>query len=34
MSSDFSPMQVGNVGFMIDHIGQECAPLQYLRELT
>lgn len=28
------PMTVGNVGFMIDRLGQDCAPLQYIRELT
>ena len=27
-------MKVGNVGFMIDRIGQDCGQLQYLRELT
>lgn len=27
-------MTVGNIGFMIDRLGQDCAPLQYLRELT
>jgi hypothetical protein len=30
----YSPMKVGNVGFMIDRIGQDCGPLHYLRELT
>lgn len=33
-TSDFSPMQVDNVGFMVEDIDQECGPLQYLRELT
>jgi hypothetical protein len=28
------PMQVRNMSFMLDRLGQDCAPLQYLRELT
>jgi hypothetical protein len=28
------PMQVGNTSFMLDRLGEDCAPLQYLRELT
>lgn len=28
------PMQVKNMSFMLDRLGQDCAPLQYLRELT
>ncbi len=28
------PMTVANVGFLLDRLGQDCAPLQYLRELT
>ena len=28
------PMTVANTGFMLDRLGQDCAPLQYLRELT
>jgi Histidine kinase-, DNA gyrase B-, and HSP90-like ATPase len=28
------PMTVKNMGFMLDRLGQDCAPLQYLRELT
>lgn len=28
------PMSVHNVGFLLDRLGQDCAPLQYLRELT
>jgi DNA topoisomerase VI subunit B len=28
------PMSVANTGFMLDRLGQDCSPLQYLRELT
>jgi hypothetical protein len=28
------PMQVGNTSFMLDRLGEDCAPLQFLRELT
>lgn len=28
------PMTVHNVGFLLDRLGQDCAPLQFLRELT
>jgi hypothetical protein len=28
------PMTVHNVGFLLDRLGQDCSPLQYLRELT
>jgi hypothetical protein len=28
------PMTVENVGFLLDRLGQDCSPLQYLRELT
>ena len=28
------PMSVDNVGFLLDRLGEDCAPLQYLRELT
>jgi hypothetical protein len=28
------PMQVRNMSFMLDRMGQDCAPLQYLRELN
>jgi hypothetical protein len=28
------PMQVQNIGFLLDRLGQDCAPLQFLRELT
>jgi hypothetical protein len=28
------PMTVDNVGFLLDRLGQDCAPLQFLRELT
>jgi Histidine kinase-, DNA gyrase B-, and HSP90-like ATPase len=28
------PMTVAKVGFLLDRLGQDCSPLQYLRELT
>jgi hypothetical protein len=28
------PMSVHNVGFLLDRLGRDCSPLQYLRELT
>ena len=28
------PMQVKNMRFMLDRLGQDCAPLQFLRELN
>ena len=28
------PMTVLNIGFLLDRLGQDCHPLQYLRELT
>lgn len=28
------PMTVDNVGFLLDRLGQDCSPLQYVRELT
>ncbi len=28
------PLSVANMGFMLDRLGRDCAPLQYLRELT
>ena len=28
------PMTVANTGFMLDRLGKDCAPLQFLRELT
>jgi len=28
------PMTVDKVGFLLDRLGQDCSPLQYLRELT
>jgi hypothetical protein len=28
------PMNVLNVGFLLDRLGRDCSPLQYLRELT
>lgn len=27
-------MKVANTGFIVDRLGRDCAPLQYLRELT
>src|SRR5438477_11374363 len=27
-------MDVANTGFMLDRLGQDCSPLQFLRELT
>jgi hypothetical protein len=31
---NFLPMSVHNIGFLLDRLGQDCHPLQYLRELT
>lgn len=28
------PMSVDNTGFMLDRLGQDCSPLQFLREIT
>src|SRR5471032_2060100 len=28
------PMTVDKVGFLLDRLGRDCSPLQYLRELT
>ena len=28
------PMSVDNTGFMLDRLGQDCSPLQFVRELT
>ena len=28
------PMTVDNIGFIVDRLGQDCSPLQFLRELT
>jgi hypothetical protein len=30
----FEPMTVHNTGFLVDRLGQDCHPLQFLRELT
>ena len=30
----FLAMTVHNIGFLLDRLGQDCHPLQYLRELT
>lgn len=27
-------MEVANMGFLLDRLGADCAPLQFLRELT
>src|SRR5437667_207263 len=29
-----APMEVQNMGFLLDRLGADCAPLQFLRELT
>jgi hypothetical protein len=29
-----TPMTVANTGFMLDRLGRDCAPLQFIRELT
>jgi hypothetical protein len=29
-----SPLTIDNMGFMLDRLGRDCAPLQFLRELT
>src|SRR5437016_6407350 len=31
---NFLAMTVQNIGFLLDRLGQDCHPLQYLRELT
>ncbi len=31
---NFLPMTVNNIGFLLDRLGQDCHPLQFLRELT
>src|SRR2546427_1091847 len=31
---NFLAMTVHNIGFLLDRLGQDCHPLQYLRELT
>ena len=31
---NFLAMTVHNTGFLLDRLGQDCHPLQYLRELT
>jgi len=33
-SEKFLPMAVDNIGFLVDRLGQDCHPLQFLRELT
>lgn len=34
MRPDTLPLTVSNTGFLLDRLGQDCAPLQYIRELT
>lgn len=34
MSRNTTPMGVGNSSFLLDRLGQDCAPLQFIRELT
>jgi HSP90 family molecular chaperone len=33
-SANTLPLQVQNTGFLLDRLGQDCHPLQFLRELT
>src|SRR5262245_9499385 len=33
-SKETLPRSVDNIGFMLDRFGRDCAPLQFLRELT
>ena len=33
-SPDFRPMSVAKMGFLVDRLNRDCAPLQFLRELT
>ena len=33
-SPDFRPMSVAKMGFLVDRLNRDCAPLQVLRELT
>src|SRR5512142_1216847 len=32
--TDTLALEVSNTGFLLDRLGQDCAPLQFLRELT
>lgn len=34
MSGATLPMEVDQLGFLVDRLGRDCAPLQYVRELT
>src|SRR2546428_9659461 len=34
VTSATTPMGTANMSFLLDRLGQDCAPLQYLRELT
>lgn len=34
MRAGTSPMRVKNIGFMLERLGRDCAPLQFVRELT
>lgn len=31
---DTLPMSVANMTFMVNRLGEDCSPLQYIRELT
>lgn len=33
-SRDIAPMQVANMTFLVNKLGEDCSPLQYIRELT
>ncbi len=34
LSRETSPLTIDNMGFMLDRLGRDCAPLQFVRELT
>lgn len=34
ISTETLPMSVSNMGFMLERLGRDCSPLQFLRELT
>ncbi len=34
MSNETLALTVSNTGFLLDRLGQDCAPLQFVRELT
>ena len=33
-SRDILPMEVADMTFLVNRLGEDCAPLQYVRELT